>query len=786
MKFKKKKYPLIPLKDTVFLPYEQRLIMIGRNFSINALKHAAENYNNYIIFVTQKLDDEDQPNQDSFYNYGVIGQIIETQQICNNNFQIKIIGLKRIKLSNVKYNKSNQCFLSNYTFIDPDIQDNGTLSHVDATHVDTKLIKWKHEDLLQFNALKKIYLKKLEAMRSQYSAFINISIDNIVEISEPELFIFKLINILVNNNDIKIKLLSQSIVNIMEWILTNLDEKISITNLELDIAYKTQESIKQKQEEYLLREKLNILKEIQGSNSINEIDVLKKRIKDLNAPDHVKSILDIEINKLNSIQPMSSEYYVIKNYIENILDIPWSNRINELPNIPNAQKILDASHFGLQDVKLEILKSISLFLRKPKSSPTVLLLVGPPGIGKTSICKSIAEAMKRPLGYISLAGMSDVAKLYGQMRTYVGAIPGLFIQVMKRMKVKNCVMQLDEIDKINQDSWRDPMKVLVALLDPEQNTEFKDQYLDIGFDCSEIMFILTANNLNKIPNEIINRVKIIHLSGYTDKEKMEISTYILKKELERSGLTNKEVSILPSAIKTIIMEYTRESGVRNLMRNIRAVLESVLLDINLSKIKSTKVDSKSLLKWIGEPQVTNIEKAPTIGVCRGLAWTSIGGEILFIECISFNGKEELIITGNLGDIMKESIKIVFDLIKSQIDVLKININKIKNKTIHVHVPEGAIPKDGPSAGITIFCALLSLFLNKPIKNDIAMTGEVNLCGDVMKIGGLKEKLIAALRNKMKVVLIPKDNGLSEIPNELKNGLKILPISNIAEAVPHIF
>ena len=563
------------------------------------------------------------------------------------------------------------------------------------------------------------------------------------------------------------------------------------------IHSRVKKSISKDQENYFKNQKLKAIQQELGDedleNGVAEAEKLKEQVEKLGLPADSKEKVLAEVNRLRLMPPMSAESTVIRSYIEWVTELPWKKKVKPNTNLSKAQEALDNDHFGLKAVKERIIESIAVSHRVAKMKGPILCLVGPPGVGKTSLGRSIAEATGRPFVRISLGGVRDESEIRGHRKTYIGAMPGRIIKAMKKAKVTNPLIMLDEIDKMGSDFRGDPGAALLEVLDPEQNAKFSDHYLEIDYNLSDVLFITTANSLD-IPLPLLDRMEIIRIAGYTEQEKLNIAqNYLLRKNYDNNGLKTSELTISAAVLRQIIQFYTREAGVRELDRNINKICRKVvkqLADGAKKKQRAVTVTRKSLSKYLGVPPYKYGEKASddAVGKIQGLAWTAVGGDLLTIEALIYPGKGKYVYTGSLGDVMKESIKTALSIVKKESETHHIPNDFFDKHDIHVHVPEGATPKDGPSAGIGMTAVILSAVTGKKIRSDIALTGEVTLSGDVLAIGGLKEKLLAALRGQIKTVIIPEPNkkDLDDMPTEVLKGLDIKPVSRIESVFPLVF
>ncbi len=756
--------PMVPLRDLIVFPYTILPLLVGRDKSVKAIKESLKNFENKVFLVAQKNEIDNNPSPENIYKVGIIAQIVKMIKTDNNTIKIIVEGIERAKI--IKYTKTD-----------------------DYNEVEIEKIEMKSKDEIT----EKAYIRSLLNTFNEYAQFKdNIPseiIMSVKSVSDPS----KLIDILIANLDLRLKE-KQNILEIfdiierMDNLLKLIRSEIDILKLEKRINDGVKDKIEYTRKKMLLNEKMEVIKkELGNTDDFNdEILKIKNKLKEKELPEEVREKAFEELNKLKFMSPMVAESTVIKNYLDWIIAIPWAEATDEKNTLLEAEKILNEDHYGIEKIKERILEFLAVKKLTSKSRGSILCFAGPPGVGKTSLARSIARATGRKYVKIALGGLKDESEIRGHRKTYIGAMPGRIIQSLKKAKVNNPVFLLDEIDKIGSGAQGDPSSALLEVLDPEQNVEFQDNFIGLDYDLSNVFFITTANNLQMIPHVLRDRLEIINLSSYTDEEKLEIAKrYLVKRAKEDNGLKAYKIKIEDSVLKRIIRNYTKESGVRNLEREIskvfRKIAKKVLMD-DLSKSKLIKVNTKNLTDYLGKTKFTyeKKEKTSLIGVASGLAWTSVGGEILKIEVMVIPGKGKIQITGKLGDVMVESAKAALTYVRSQAKKYGLAEDFYEKNDIHIHVPEGAIPKDGPSAGITISTALLSAFIKKPVDSYVAMTGEITLRGFVSPIGGLKEKLLAAYRAGIKKVIIPSENekDLEEIPEIVKKSLEIIPVKQV--------
>ncbi|VFP79304.1 endopeptidase La [Buchnera aphidicola] len=756
--------PILPLRDIVVYPYMVTPLFIGRKNSIKCIEFAMQN-DRKILLITQKEAKIEKPKKNDLFKIGTVAKILQILNLPDGTIKIVIEGKKRAKIRNIK--KNDNYYLANIKYIK------------------SKKIQEKEKKVLIKTTINQF--KRYIELNKKISMEI---LDSLKKISNIE----KLSDVLAYHMPLKInekqKLLEMSYTKKrLEFIIGIMESEIDLLKIEKNIRNRIKQQTEKNQREYFLTEQMKaIQKELGDSeNSIDENEKLKNKIKLAKMPKEAKKKTQAELRKLQMMSPMSAEATVVRNYVEWMIQVPWNKKSKIKKNIQTAHKILNIDHFGLHDVKEHILEYLAVQNRIRKIKGPILCLVGPPGIGKTSLGKSIARATGRKYIRMALGGIRDEAEIRGHRRTYIGSMPGKLMQKITKSGVKNPLFLLDEIDKMAFDIRIDPAAALLEALDPEQNNSFNDHYLEIDYDLSEVMFIATSNSMN-IPAPLLDRMEIIQLSGYTEEEKINIAKkYLQPKQMKENALKKAELCIQDNALINIIRYYTRESGVRNLERSISKICRKSVKKILLEKdINNININKKNLKNYLGVKKYTygKINQNNEIGQVIGLAWTEMGGDLLTIECTCIPGKGKLLYTGSLGKVMRESIQTALTVVRSQAKKLGIKKDFYNKSDIHVHVPEGATPKDGPSAGITICTAIVSCLTNNPVKSDIAMTGEITLRGQVLNIGGLKEKLIAAHRGGVKKVLIPYGNkrDLSEIPKNILSNLKIKPIQKIEEVI----
>lgn len=764
------KYPVLPLRDIVVFPHMIVPLFVGREKSVRALEDAMLSDHRQIILLTQKNPILDDPNPSDLYTIGTLGTILQLLKLPDGTVKVLVEGVDRIHVTQFTERLD---YFEAYGMPVDGVDD---LSARSTEEIDALM----RSVLAQFEQYIKLNRK--------------IPPDVLVTVNQIE-GADKLADTIASYLTLKIadkqNLLEVSgIADRLEKILTLIEGEIGVMQVEKRIRNRVKRQMEKTQREYYLNEQMKaIQKELgEGEEGKDELSDFENKIKKAKMPKEASERCYAELRKLRSMNQMSAEATVVRNYLDWMLNIPWQVRRRIRRDIVQAKKILDDDHFGLEKVKERILEYLAVQSRVGKVRSQILCLVGPPGVGKTSLGRSIAEATGRNFVRVSLGGVRDEAEIRGHRRTYIGSMPGKIIQGMRKAKSSNPLFLLDEIDKLGAD-WRgDPASALLEVLDPEQNGTFNDHYLEVDYDLSDVMFVTTANTL-KMPQPLLDRMEIIRLSGYTEDEKVQIAIeHLIPKQVELHGLKKKEFLITEEAIYLLIRNYTREAGVRNLERELANLARKSVKDIVLKKTETVKITPKNLKKYAGVPRYHYglAEITDGVGVTTGLAWTEVGGDLLTIEAVVLPGKGRTKITGKLGDVMQESIQAAMSYARAQAPKFGINPELFDKKDIHIHVPEGAIPKDGPSAGIAMCTTIVSVLTGIPVSRDVAMTGEITLRGRVLQIGGLKEKLLAAHRGGIKTVLIPIENekDLVEIPDNVKRGMRIIPVSTMDDVLKY--
>lgn len=758
--------PVLPLRDVVVFPYMVMPLFVGRAKSISALDEAM-NEGKQLLLVSQKQADLEEPTIDDVFDVGTIANIIQLLKLPDGTVKVLVEGQQRAKINQL--NDGEDHFSAEVTPIETTFGDEKELDVVKAAVLN------EFESYLQLN--KKIPADVLGALQRIDDA------DRLADTMAAH------IPVTVRHKQSVLEL--ADVQERLEYLLGMMESEADILQVEKRIRGRVKKQMEKSQRNYYLSEQIKAIRkemdEGESEDTIDEVEQLRQKVEAAGMPADVREKVESELQKLKMMSAMSAEATVVRSYVEWMLQVPWHKRTKVKKDIAKAQQVLDADHYGLERVKERILEYLAVQARLNKIKGPILCLVGPPGVGKTSLGQSIANATGRKYVRMALGGVRDEAEIRGHRKTYIGALPGKLIQKMAKVGVKNPLFLLDEIDKMSSDMRGDPASALLEVLDPEQNTTFNDHYLEVDYDLSDVMFVATSNSMN-IPGPLLDRMEVIRLSGYTEDEKLNIAMrHLLQKQIERNGLKKGELTIEENAILDIIRYYTREAGVRGLEREISKICRKAVKNLLVNpKVKSIIVNSDNLHDYLGVKRF-EFGKADTqnrVGEVTGLAWTEVGGDLLTIETASVVGKGKLTFTGSLGDVMKESIQAAMTVVRARAEKLGINSEFHEKRDIHIHVPDGATPKDGPSAGIAMCTALVSCLTGNPVRADVAMTGEISLRGKVLPIGGLKEKLLAAHRGGIKTVLIPKDNvkDLEEIPDNVKENLAIHAVETIDEVL----
>jgi len=750
-------YPLLPLRDVVVYPQIVQPLFVGRPKSIKALENAMA-ADKQILLVAQKNGSEDEPSIDNLFGTGTIASILQLIRLPDGTVKVLVEGLTRAKLGKVLVD--SDCFIADITELHPDELED------------------KDSDAL------------LRSLLSQFDQYVQLSkkippevLTSISSIDEPG----RLVDTIASHMSLRLQE-KQNLLELanlqprIEHLMALIESEIDLFQVEKRIRGRVKKQMEKSQREYYLNEQMKAIQKEMGEleDTPNEAEELKRKIDEAGMPKEARDKATSELNKLKMMSPMSSEASVVRTYIDWMVSIPWKKRSKVRLDLKKAEEILENDHYGLQEVKERILEYLAVQKRVRKLKGPILCLVGPPGVGKTSLGESIARATNRKFVRMALGGVRDEAEIRGHRRTYIGSLPGKLLQKLAKAGVRNPLFLLDEVDKMGMDHRGDPASALLEVLDPEQNHNFNDHYLEVDYDLSEVMFICTSNSMN-IPGPLLDRMEIIRIPGYTEDEKVNIAQrYLVPKQRKNNGLREDELAVEEQPIRDLIRYYTREAGVRGLEREIAKVCRKVVKESAMDDEPRRVILTPELLETYSGVRKFDYGKAQEeskIGQVNGLAWTSVGGELLTIEAIAVEGKGKTIKTGSLGDVMQESIQAAFTVVRSRAETLGLNADFHEKVDLHIHVPEGATPKDGPSAGVGKCTALVSVLTHIPVKADVAMTGEITLRGQVLRIGGLKEKLLAAHRGNIKTVIIPEDNerDLAEIPENIKADLEIVPV-----------
>ena len=748
-------YPVMPLKNTVLFPQQVIPIYVGRKKSLQLIDDLDPD-NKYLVVVAQQDGSVEDPREEDLYSYGTLALVLKTFDMPDNSKSAIVQGVDRVKI--LKYQEGDTYFMADVERIpesitSPDVQVEALAKSLKSSF--TELIKIS-PNLNEEHAGMLSNIDRPSRLADRATSLLSVSNSEKQEVLE----------------ELDIKKRVENAINLLQ-------KEIQRIKLGEEIQTEVQDEISKTQREYYLREQMKtIQKELGEDNQTVELDELTKKIDDVKMSKEATKVAHKELDRLGRISPQSPEYSVARTYLEWLTDLPWSKSSKDNLNIKKAGKTLNEDHYGLEKVKERVLEYLAVRALKKKVTKNdtvrgpILCFTGPPGVGKTSLGKSIAKSMGREFVRISLGGVRDEAEIRGHRRTYIGALPGRIIQSLKKAKTNNPVFMLDEIDKLGSDFRGDPSSAMLEVLDPEQNHAFSDHYLEVDFDLSKVMFISTANYPDNIPHALYDRMEMLDFRGYIDDEKVKIAEkHLIPKQIKENGLTPKQVKFNEAGIKEVIRSYTRESGVRSLEREISNVLRKIAVDVVNKKVKNVSVTKKVVNDYLGIPKFQSdlAERTTKPGVVTGMAWTAAGGDILFVESSKMKGKGLLTLTGQLGDVMKESAAAAFTYVKSHTDILGLKEDFAEKMDIHVHCPAGAIPKDGPSAGVGMFTSLVSLLTDKPVKSKLSMTGEITLRGNVLAIGGVKEKVTAAHRAGIRTIILPFANkrDLEEIPEHIK-------------------
>ncbi len=758
--------PVLLVRDIVFFPFMAQPLFVGREKSKKAIDQSLSTHR-LILLLTQKDPSIEEPKIEEIYQMGTVGMILRMLKLPDGRIRIFVQGLTRAKVEN-------------FTMTDPYFEANISLVQ------DEEYDKESMEVIALMRSVRASFEKAIN-LGKQLPAEFMILISNI---EDPG----RLADITGANLELKVPEAQELLeilnpVERLKKVYYYLGKEIEVLELQQHIAQQAKGEIDKSQREYFLRQQLKAIQQELGETSElqEEIKQMREKLEKLKMPKEAREEVEKQLKKLERMHPDSAETAVVRNYLEWMLELPWNISTRDNLDINRARRILDEDHYGLEKVKERILEILSVKKLNKKMKGPILCFVGPPGVGKTSLGKSIARALGRKFVRMSIGGIRDEAEIRGHRRTYVGALPGRIIQGLRQAKSNNPVFMLDEVDKIGADYRGDPSSALLEVLDPEQNYSFRDHYLGVPFDLSKVMFITTANILDTIHPAFLDRMEVIHLPGYTEEEKLEIAKrHLLPRQIKENGLKPDDIIISEGAIKKVISQYTREAGVRNLERQLASICRKVAKNIAEGKKGPFKITEANVHKFLGPPKLfkDQLLERNQIGVATGLAWTATGGDIIFVETTVMKGKGALILTGSLGDVMKESAQAALSYAKAHASEFGIDENFFADKDIHLHIPEGAIPKDGPSAGITIAVSMISAFSGIPVRRDVAMTGEITLRGSILPVGGIKEKVLAARRAGIKEIILPEENSkdLEEIPSTIRKEMKFRLVRGIKEAL----
>ncbi|SFV83891.1 ATP-dependent protease La Type I [hydrothermal vent metagenome] len=755
--------PLLPLRDVVVFPHTVMPLFVGRKSSVSAITQAMGT-NKYIFLVAQKDEKTENPGNDDLHQVGTLATILQMLKLPDGTIKVLVEGVKRAKI--------NQFFEAE-----------------DYTEVSVSEFNLESNENIEVKAMMRLALDSFETYIKLNKKIPEEVLKVLQDISDVERFSDVIIaNLNLKLNEKQSLLEGDHAKDRLDKVLAVIQGEIDVLSAEKKIQSRVRKQMESNQRDYYLNEQMkSIQKELGQAEDENEIEDLQVSINKAKMPKAVKAKAESELKKLSRMSSQSSDASIIRTYIENLCDVPWKKKTIINKDLKKAQKILDGDHYGLNKVKERILEHLAVQTRVTHNKANILCLVGPPGVGKTSLGESIAKAVNRKYVRMALGGVRDEAEIRGHRRTYIGAMPGSIVQKMQKVKVKNPLFLLDEIEKMASDYRGDPSSAMLEVLDPEQNHTFNDHYLEVDYDLSQVMFVATANSLD-LPQPLLDRMEIIELSGYTEDEKVQIAKrHLVAKAMSNNGVKSSEIDFKDSAILDIIRYYTREAGVRSLSRTISTICRKVVKEVVLKKRKSRAIiNAKSLSKYLGVKKFRYglAEEHNQVGEVTGLAWTSVGGDLLTIEATAYKGKGKLNYTGQLGDVMKESIQAAMSVVRTRAKELNIANDFQEKLDIHIHVPDGSTPKDGPSAGAAMCTALVSVLTGRKVKADVAMTGEITLRGEITPIGGLKEKMLAALRGGIKTVIIPDDNEreLSEVPDKIKGELNVIKVKWIDEVL----
>ncbi|WP_085509032.1 endopeptidase La [Thalassobacillus devorans] len=762
----RKQIPLLPLRGLLVYPSMVLHLDVGRDKSVKALEQAMMK-DNEIFLASQKEMNIDDPSQEDIYQFGTIAKVKQMVKLPNGTNRVLVEGLVRAEISD--FSDDEEYFM-----------------------VEVEKYEDKHDNRNEEEALMRTLLQHFEQYIKISKKISKETLDTVADIDEPG----HLADMVASHLPLKLKekqavLETVDVKRRLQHLIEQISNEKEVLQIEKKIGQRVKRSMEKTQKEYYLREQMKAIQSELGDKDgkSGEVAELREKIQDANMPERVEEVAFKELGRYEKVPQSSAESSVIRNYIEWLVSLPWNTETEDNLEIHNAQRILDEDHYGLEKVKERVLEYLAVQQLTQSIKGPILCLVGPPGVGKTSLAKSIARAVNRNFVRVSLGGIRDDAEIRGHRRTYIGAMPGRIIQGMKRAESINPVFLLDEIDKMASDFRGDPSAAMLEVLDPEQNSTFSDHFIEESYDLSKVMFVATANNMSAIPGPLLDRMEVITIAGYTEVEKLHIAKeHLLPKQIKENGLTKGQVQFREEALLKLIRTYTREAGVRNLERELASICRKSAKIIVAGEKKRVVVTEKLLEELLGRPKYRygQAEEEDQVGTATGLAYTSAGGDTLAIEVSIYPGKGKLTLTGKLGDVMKESAQAAFSYIRSRAEELKIDVDFVEKNDIHIHVPEGATPKDGPSAGITMATALVSALTGRPVRKEVGMTGEITLRGRVLPIGGLKEKSLSAHRAGLRKIIIPADNekDLEDIPESVRNDLEYVPVKHLDEVLEH--
>lgn len=760
--------PMVALRDMIVYPGIVTNLDIGRIDSIASVRQASKG-NRMFVGVMQKDGKIEAPEEGDLYRYGTLIKIRQMLQLPGGLIRILVEGVSRVTVKSIK--RTQDYVTAEFEKVKEIYPEDNIRAEAYRRVLLTSFFEWMQQGKISLSEEQTAQLRSMSEVGS--------TVDFIAQ------------QLIIPMNRKQELLETLDVMERLKAVQKYIDDEIQIGRMEAEINGEVRTRMEKEQRDYFLRQKIKSIHDKLGDriSQEQEAEEYRKKLAKSGIPEESKAKIEKEISHLETMPPMMAETAIVRNYLEWIMGLPWKKESKDKLDLHHAKKMLDKEHFGLEKIKEHILEYLAVRILAPNAKAPIICFVGPPGVGKTSLAQSIADAMGRKFARISLGGLHDEAEIRGHRRTYIGAMPGRFIEAINQAKTKNPLILLDEIDKVGSDFRGDPASALLEALDPEQNKAFHDNYIDIPFDFSKVFFIATANTLSTIPAALLDRMEVISLSGYTEDEKLEIAKrYLVPRQKEMSGLKNEDVRFTPALIRKIIRSYTREAGVRELERTIGTLCRKVAKKIVLKDEELPNLTSKTIIKYLGAEKFMPMseEHESIVGRVNGLAWTAVGGEVLDTEAVTIKGKGKLILTGQLGDVMKESAETAYTYIRSRAKKLGLKENFYESLDTHIHLPEGAVPKDGPSAGITMATAMASIYTGRKVRGDTAMTGEITLTGEVLPIGGLKEKLLAAKQFGIKQVLIPIKNkrDLVDMPKNIQEGIDIIFVKNVEEVLAH--